>query len=315
MNQLPHILITSGETKGVGSEILLKAFNSPSLQRIKAHWCILGLDSPQDFISKLDHSYNTHEFIAPTLVESLSPSLQVIQNNLLAAQQVELATKLCLNSPDDWQALVTGPLTKESFISAGFNVMGHTGLFKKLHGKSDLFMSFIGQKFSVVLVTDHIPLKDVEDSLTQKNFKSCFNLASELNSKLYDSKKTLAVLGLNPHAGDAGLIGSFEDHKLKPWLQDLGHNSLPLPPDSAFTPEVVNRYDLYLSLYHDQGLIAFKTAHGMSGYQMTLGLPFIRTSVDHGPAFELYGLNQANPRSMMDALLGAYQMSANKIEF
>jgi 4-hydroxythreonine-4-phosphate dehydrogenase len=177
--------------------------------------------------------------------------------------------------------------------------MGHTGAFRQLYPKSAMHMAFNGDKFNVLLASDHIALEKVPKFLNRKAIQQAIK-AGQSFKKLLGSNKKIAILGLNPHAGESGLIGNFE----KKFLSKLPLDVVgPLVPDAAFLKANWNKYAVFICLYHDQGLIPFKLVHGQdSGVHMTMGLPFVRTSVDHGTAFDIYNKNLANHASMLDAI-------------
>jgi 4-hydroxythreonine-4-phosphate dehydrogenase len=183
--------------------------------------------------------------------------------------------------------------------ASGLKFMGHTGAFRQLCPKSKMHMAFAGKEFNVLLASDHMALESVPKFLNKKTVAEAIKSALEFKS-LLGSKKKIAILGLNPHAGESGMIGNFE----KKYLSNLPKDVVgPLVPDAAFLKTNWKKYSVFICLYHDQGLIPFKLVHGQdSGVHITMGLPFIRTSVDHGTAFDLYKKNLANPASMLDAI-------------
>jgi 4-hydroxythreonine-4-phosphate dehydrogenase len=180
-------------------------------------------------------------------------------------------------------------------------------------------MTFIGDKFNVMLATGHIPLSQLSSKFSASNLEEAIRAAGgfvRLLRKLEKRKtptKPIGVLGLNPHAGDTGIIGTEDDSIVKPTLNRFGDSDIllegPLVPDSAFTPPSWSKYSLYLALYHDQGLIPFKTVHGQNGVHLTWGLPFIRTSVDHGTAFDIAGKDKADATSMRLAVEWAIRLA------
>ena len=201
-------------------------------------------------------------------------------------------------------SLVNGPLSKEIIFNHGYNFIGHTGYLRS-QTKKNLKMAFIGKYFNLLLATDHIPLSKVETSLTKDVLFNSIESAIFFKKTLR-LKKPIAILGLNPHAGENGLIGDFERKVIHPVIKKFSSQKIigPLPADTAFFD--LSKYSIIISLYHDQGLIPFKMLHGQnSGAQITIGLPFIRTSVDHGTAFDIFNKDQANPNSMIEAILTA----------
>ena len=161
-------------------------------------------------------------------------------------------------------------------------------------------MGFVGKDFHVLLATDHIPISSVQRVLEQKKHLSAVANGCREFSKLFKSKGDICVLGLNPHAGEKGILGSFEK---KFYSKKRKGFTVPLSPDAAFLKTNWKKFKFYLAQYHDQGLIPFKMHHGQdNGVHITIGLPFLRTSVDHGTAKEIYNKNRANPASMIQAI-------------
>ena len=167
-------------------------------------------------------------------------------------------------------------------------------------------MYFRGSKFNVALSTGHIPTKTITRSFSASKVEPLIKLISALNVKLGD-RRPIAVLGLNPHNGDNGIISNFDDRNISPLIKNLKKKGLmvegPLVPDSAFTKTNQKRFSCFVCHYHDQGLIPFKMAHEFNeGVHLTLGISFFRASVDHGPAFDIFGKSKANIGSFLSAL-------------
>jgi 4-hydroxythreonine-4-phosphate dehydrogenase len=211
--------------------------------------------------------------------------------------------------------MVTAPLSKTAIKAAGLSDLGHTGILKRVTKSKDVFMGFIGDRFNVLLATGHIAIADVSSTLTEAKLEKAV-LAAEQLRRVLDKKsrlRPLALLGLNPHAGEEGMIGSSELKIHESVLKSAGEKKIqlegPLVPDAAFSPKLWKKYSVYVANYHDQGLIPFKMIHGQeSGIHVTLGLPFIRTSVDHGTAKDIFGKNKADYRSMLLALEWAIRL-------
>lgn len=309
------IAITSGDPNGIGFEVAAKALCSKEvIDKSDGYLFFLFRDSHQEVSQKkifslIDKKWNRVTF------NSIEQALQFA---LLLKKTDHFAKKILIDlslssSAADWivlashfcrekifSALVTGPLSKTLIKKSGYNFVGHTGLFKKMFPRSKLFMGFMGKDFNVLLATDHIPVNQVEKSLTAQTIRSAL-AASVYFRSILGSNKKIGVLGLNPHAGEKNIIGSFEKNILS-HLGPTFHG--PLVPDAAFMKKFWSQYSLYLCMYHDQGLIPFKMHHGQdSGVHITIGLPFIRTSVDHGTAFDIFNKNIANPESMKEAIL------------
>ena len=324
---MKRIFLTSGDIYGVGLEVTLKSLIKLGPQKdIQFVLLRSGLFSHQKHLFKvllkkfkvhsLKVSYlNSHIFHTPSL---LSENLIDIHTPRLPTHWVAEAAKQCLKKPKDC-ALVTGPLSKSQMQSEGYSERGHTGLLKTLSLRSHVFMAFLGQCFNVVLLTDHIPLKKIP--LVHKNFMICiklclsgfknnfFSFPGSVQKTLTHSSKKLACLGINPHAGENGLLGS-EESVISLWVRSLGKNNIdgPLVPDTAFLKAFWPKYFAYLSLYHDQGLIPFKMIHERKSLQISLGLPFIRTSVSHGCAKDIFGQNKAQAHSMTLAISKAKEL-------
>lgn len=309
---MKNVVITTGDADGIGSEVTAKALcklkQLPRDIRLIYFRSTDGLRRDYDRIHK-KYSVVTTQSLSEAVEASeilKKPALIEVLSDDSPALWVEEAAKACLRK--DVACLVTAPLSKQEVYQAGLKDLGHTDILKRVCKSKHAFMGFLGQDFNVVLATAHIPVEHAQKKLTKEVFSRALGAAQDLN-RLVGSHRAVGVLGLNPHAGDAGLIGSFEKKYLVKWLR--GQKAAgPLVPDVAFTPELRHRYDTYVALYHDQGLIPFKTVHGFSsGVHMTLGLPLRRTSVDHGTAKDLYGKDRADFRSMQDALAWGLKLS------
>ncbi len=297
------IFITSGDPRGIGAEVSVKALQTLSneIQDVNIFLFIpkseetLVLDAlPNSIISKN---------IASEISSDHSGGLFLVSRTDNSALWVNECIDLCLENKNC--ALVTGPLSKRTSMSSELEVLGHTDLFRKRFPENDIFMGFVGGHFNILLLTDHIPVSEVTSRLSEdliyKGLQAAAALREQLSMAL--KKKPLALLGLNPHAGEEGLIGQDEvrfSNVVSACPVDVFG---PLVPDAAFLPSNIDKYSVIICAYHDQGLIPFKMAHGQDdGLQVTLGLPFLRTSVDHGTAENIYGQNMANPKSMISAI-------------
>lgn len=307
------LIITTGDPDGIGLEVTVKAllkYNRPRHQRI------LVFASPNSEVKflKILKRLALRQFsnLSSAFSESaVGPGgIFLVFSEDSPADWVVSAGQLCGAHPK-LCALITAPLSKGLIRRAGFTGLGHTDLLADTTRvpRSDLFMGFVGAKFSVVLATGHIPIHKVESRLTAPRLQKALQSASRLRHHLTPQKRRLplGLLGLNPHAGDDGLIGHFEKSSLEPLLRWAKGRRIsvdgPLVPDAAFLPSAQQRHSVFVALYHDQGLIPFKAIHGAnSGVHVTLGLPFIRTSVDHGTAKDIFGKNRAAFGSMLDAL-------------
>jgi 4-hydroxythreonine-4-phosphate dehydrogenase len=299
------LVITPGDPKGIGPEVTRKALQSlrKELKGIK-----IRIYSKK---FKMDPSLNV-EFVEPPTEKSKSHCGWAI---------VE-AVRFILESPQD-RILVTGPISKQTLNSEGFAYKGHTDLLADLTCSPAVTMVLANDWFRVALVTNHCPLKDVSGLLTAQKVSKTIDHASKFAKESLGRKKIrIAVLGLNPHAGENGLLGSEESQIIIPGmkiaLKNAKKNGIhleltgPHPSDSFFAVEKERvkknkGHDLIIAQYHDQGLIPVKLLDFSNGLNLTLGLPFIRTSVDHGTAFDIAGKNKADPGSMIYAIRKALE--------
>lgn len=310
-----RVALTTGDVDGIGLEVTAKALNHLGPQKGIQFILWRADGAAKKFLKLLDEKFER------ITVDSLSEALKIegpylidIASDLSPAHWVEATAKACLQKKI--QAMATAPLSKTSIKGAGFKDLGHTDILKRISASKYVHMGFVGEKFNVVLATAHLPIKDVSKHLSFSVLAEALLNANELRKKLptAQSKKPIGILGLNPHAGEQGLIGQ-EELLYFPELIDFAKEKKipvegPLVPDAAFFPSNWSKYSLYLTLYHDQGLIPFKMIHGQdSGVHMTLGIPFIRTSVDHGTAKDIFGKNKANPSSMIDAVRWAVKLA------
>ena len=214
-------------------------------------------------------------------------------------------------------ALVTAPIHKKNVHSAEFPYTGHTPFLKDFFEVKDVLMLMTAGDFKVGLVTEHLPVKDIATHITKQNILSKLNiLHASLKKDFNIDKPKIAVLALNPHAGDEGLIGTEEIEIIKPAIKEAKqHNMLvvgPFSADAFFARGLQTRFDAVLAMYHDQGLIPFKSLAQTDGVNYTAGLNSIRTSPDHGTAFDISGKNRADPSSFIAAIFGAIEILNNR---
>ncbi len=323
------ILITTGDVDGIGFEVTAKSLIQLGPQNGTVFFLYRSVDidnkKHQIYFQKLDKKFErivvddskqAFEFFELMKnAKDLSKKVLIdIASELSPAHWVELAAEACFNR--EAEALVTGPISKTCIREAGYKDIGHTDILKRISGATSVHMGFVGKYFNVVLATSHIPLSQVSGKLNFKSVSDALLNANSLRKSLPKSeqKKPIAVLGLNPHSGEEGMLGS-EEAAIFPNLKQFAlENKIPilgpLVPDAAFLKQNWSKFSVYLTMYHDQGLIPFKTIHGQdSGVHCTLGIPFIRTSVDHGTAKDIFGKNKANHRSMTEALEWALRLS------
>lgn len=313
----PTIGISIGDVNGVGPEIILKALKEIDLEESTP--LIISPKRVLDFYAKelkLSLHLNKCEFLdqidpqfinlldVPTNDFQITPGIQSKESGLVAMQSIELGIELA--SIGLTQALVTSPISKEAVNLAGYNIPGHTEFLAEKTNTNEVLMMLVNEGLRVALVTAHIPISKVSKSITEDLI---LRKLSILNQSLKDDfgivSPKVAVFGLNPHAGDGGVIGSEEIDLITPTLKkatDLGINVQgPFPADGFFGQRLDKEFDAILAMYHDQGLVPFKLLSFGKGVNFTAGLPIIRTSPDHGTAFNIAGKGIANTSSFLMA--------------
>ncbi len=297
----PTIAVSIGDLNGVGIEIALKAHAEVS-KLCNPLYCInasmlaqaaklLNVQVPNDFqLSQVEGEFE----IEIAKVSSMS--------GRFAYDSFMSAIKLCEDKYAD--ALVTLPIHKEAWMRAGLEFKGHTDLLRK-HFNKDAIMMLGCEKMFVALFTEHIPLKEVAASIKYKKLKQFF---VDLHESI--PKNTIAVLGLNPHAGDHGVLGDEEiiiTKAIKSANKKVGFEQFvgPIVPDIAFTPHFRKNYNTFVAMYHDQGLAPLKALYFDESVNISLNLPIIRTSVDHGTAFDIAYKGEAKTLSYINAFKSA----------
>ena len=328
MAKLPIIVITPGDPAGIGPEVVEKALLKRRTYHNRFRPLIIGAPQPfQNSRLKLEafHSFESIEwkndvipFIAPDFSLLRSPR----HGGWYSGWAIETATKLCLN--DDVSALVTGPIDKDRLQKGGFRYFGHTDFIADLCRVPEVTMMLANSQLRVSLVTIHQSLASVSKSLTKKTLdRALLQTKNELQIHFGIKKPRIAVLGLNPHSGENGLLGHEEQKTIIPTIEafrkrHLGTDVLgPFPADTFFAIHYGKRptksFDAVVAMYHDQGLIPVKMLDFDRSVNLTLGLPIIRTSVDHGTAFDIVGNGTARSSSMEAALDLAYTMALKRI--
>ncbi|MBO6795117.1 MAG: 4-hydroxythreonine-4-phosphate dehydrogenase PdxA [Balneolaceae bacterium] len=326
---MPHIVaISIGDINGIGPEVVIKSLSNLDLSRttpvivsppevIDFYCKAIGLEL--DFVKISDPS----EIIANQInvlsfddseVE-ITPGVQSVSGGKIAMQSIERCIDLCMKGVA--QAMVTAPISKEAVNLAGYDIPGHTEFLAEECGVDEVLMMLVSDNLRVALVTAHISVKDISAAITEE-------LILRKSQLLYHSLKydfglsfpKIAVLGLNPHAGDGGVIGREEIEVIEPAIRHAEQSMLPLtgpfPADGFFGQQLHSQFDAILAMYHDQGLAPFKLLSFGHGVNFTAGLPIIRTSPDHGTAFNIAGKGVANPTSFTQAYSLAVQMAERK---
>jgi 4-hydroxythreonine-4-phosphate dehydrogenase len=311
--------ITCGDLNGIGTELIIKTFSD---QRLLDHCTPVIFASAKllNFYRKLlaDTTFNYQTLKDFSRVSNKQVNLISCWEEDVAVtpgQLTDVGGQYAVRSlqaavqglkEGHVQGIVTAPIHKKNVQSADFNFTGHTPYFKDVSGVRDVLMLLYASNIRVALVTEHLPVKDVVQGITREAIVSKLQLLhNSLRRDFGIDKPKIAVLGLNPHAGDEGLIGSEEEAIIRPAVKDMKRHMLvhgPYSADAFFARRSYLQFDAVLAMYHDQGLIPFKTISVGEGVNYTAGLPFVRTSPDHGTAFDIAGKNVADPTSFITAV-------------
>lgn len=220
---------------------------------------------------------------------------------------ISLQTAVAALKQNQIDGLVTAPIHKKNIQSADFSFTGHTPYLKNIFGAGDVAMMLCADNFRVALVTEHVPVSAITQNISKEKILSKLQIINKSLQKDFGiNKPKIAVLGLNPHAGDEGLIGSEEETIIKPAIKEAKNNNMlvigPYSADAFFARRSYTRFDAVLAMYHDQGLIPFKTLASGEGVNFTAGISGVRTSPDHGVAFDIAGKNIADNSSFLLAI-------------
>lgn len=328
----PRIAITLGDSNGVGPEVVLKTLLDARLARfvqpivvgsahvLNVHASKLGFgDIRIQVVQKIPDHIKSGEVVVLDISQGEKPEVRFgkisAESGTLAMKSVEHATDLCVQGEVD--GMVTAPISKEAISRAGYKEPGHTEFIARRVGCDDYTMMMISQELRVGLVTGHTPIWDVPKGVTREAILNKIRVIStSLVQDFGIQRPKIAVLGLNPHAGDGGVLGREEAESIIPAIQsacDLGHLVFgPFPADGFFAIGGYRLYDAVLAMYHDQGLIPFKTLTFESGVNFTAGLTVVRTSPDHGTAFNIAGEGKASPGSMRSAIYLALDVARRR---
>jgi 4-hydroxythreonine-4-phosphate dehydrogenase len=286
----PRLAVTLGDPRGIGPEVAARALSSP----LAADVVVVG---PDELIAEIPARGRVGTGSVQRDAGSASGDRWA---GAQAAAGVERAAALALAGEVD--AIVTGPVHKAALHAAGYRYPGLTEFLAHLARVDDVAMMLAAGALRVVLVTTHLPLRDVPDAVTAERVVRAGKLALDaLRRRWGIAAPRLAVCALNPHAGEGGLFGDEDDRVLRPAAVALGATG-PLPADTVFVRALQGEFDAVLAPYHDVGMTAVKVAGFGHGVNVTLGLPFVRTAPDHGTAFDIAGKGVADPSSMRAAL-------------
>ena len=307
-------VFTCGDINGIGPEIVVKTLNELSCSKKQKLIFACPKNIFLNTISLVNPKF-TYSIVkaipskwddSSVLILDMGNSKQSIGNVSAESGEVSYksiitACQLAKNKIVD--SIITAPISKLAFSTAGINFPGHTELLAEFFNVKNFAMMFVSKQMKAALLTIHIPIKDVPKSLKKKRIIGNIDVIyNSIKNDFGIKNPRISLLGLNPHAGEEGKIGSEEESLLKPLLNSLSYKIYgPEVPDAYFGNKLFKNYDCTIGLYHDQILIPFKLLNFNKGVNFTAGLPVIRTSPDHGTAFDIAGKGIANPDSMMEA--------------
>ncbi len=320
--------ITMGDPAGIGPEIILKSFENPSIRkrrvvvigdygvmqaaavmlktlsfRIKKVRSISECDFSRDILNVIDLRLIRLEDLVSCKVSALSGNA--------AFQCIKEAVRLIMEGYIE--TLVTAPVNKEALHLAGNNYPGHSEILASLSGTRDFAMLLHSNKLNVIHVSTHVSLAEAVGMVKRDRIEKVTGLTYDTMTKLCKGKPRIAVAGLNPHSGENGLFGDEEIKEIIPAVSNLKMKGWdvtgPVPPDTVFLQAIGGQYDLVVAMYHDQGHIPLKLTGFRKGVNITLGLPFVRTSVDHGTAFGIAWQGKADEGSMTEAIKLAIRLA------
>jgi 4-hydroxythreonine-4-phosphate dehydrogenase len=315
--------ISCGDVNGIGLEVILKTFNDPRMldlctpvlfappKAVLAYKKMLHLNEFNFFQVKYINQIHHKKF---NLIISGNSDFEVNPGNKdplageIAYHSLKDATEQLMKGEID--ALVTAPIDKHSIQNPEFNFSGHTEYLQEAFNTKEVVMLMITQKLRIGVVTGHVPVQDISKHISKEKIKSKAKvLIDTLKNDFWIEKPKIAILGLNPHAGDGGVIGKEEEQIIQPAIKELQAEGAfamgPFAADGFFGSKSYEKFDAVLAMYHDQGLIPFKNLSFGEGVNYTAGLPAIRTSPDHGTAYDIAGKNEASESSFRAAIFSA----------
>ena len=330
-NHKVRVGISIGDFNGIGPEIIMKSLKDKAITDFFTP-VIFGsgkLFTYQKNIFKLNLNFNYITEASQAQGGKLNMVNLVKENsNVELGTPTEESTKMAIDSLEsateallkgEIDVLVTAPINKDEMMKQGFKHAGHTGYFEEKFNKKGL-MFLVTEDLKVAVSTHHIPISKVAENISKEKIKKQIKMLQQtLIEDFSISKPKIAVLGLNPHAGDGGVIGNEEIEIIAPAIRELSDNGVlafgPFPADSFFQPEKYKSFDAVLAMYHDQGLAPFKTIAYEEGVNYTAGLPFIRTSPDHGTAYDIAGKNVADEQSFTEAIFTAIKIFKHRTDY
>lgn len=332
-NRKLRVAITHGDTNGIGYEIIFKTFSEPAMLELCTpiiygspkvaayHRNALGIQGNFTIINSAADAHPNKLNLLTTFDEEVKVELGNPSKEAGAASLKALERAMADYKQGLFDVLVTAPINKNNIQCDNFHFCGHTEYIEQCAGNGDkALMIMVNDMMRVALVTTHLPIKDVAAAITkEKIVEKATIFYNSLKRDFRISNPRIAVLALNPHAGDGGLLGTEEQEIIIPAINELSENGIrafgPYAADGFFGHETYTAFDGVLALYHDQGLIPFKCLDLGNGVNYTAGLPIVRTSPDHGTAYDIAGKNKADESSFRNAIYLAMDIFRNRIEY
>ena len=333
---LPKLVvgITQGDSNGIGYEVIIKSLaDERSLDSFTP--VVYGSSKLMGFYRKTLHNIESMDInvissakdakqrkinLVNCLPDSIyaEPGQSTPDSAKAAIKSLETAVKDLKDGQID--VLVTAPINKRAMSAEGFSETGHTEYLQREFGADDVTMIMVSSQIKIGVVTGHIPLRDVPASISKESILGKLRIMkASLQRDFGITDPKIAVLGLNPHCGDGGLLGHEEENIILPAVQEAQKEGIqafgPYSPDGFFGLGNYSRFDATLAMYHDQGLAPFKALAFADGVNFTAGLPIVRTSPDHGTAYEMAGRDEADPRSMMSAIYTAIDIFRKRLQY
>jgi 4-hydroxythreonine-4-phosphate dehydrogenase len=318
--QKPLIGFTSGDLNGIGIELIIKTLSDNRILE-QCTPIVFASNKSINFYRKslpeINFAYQSVKDFSRINYKQLNVfncwddevAINAGQLNEIGGMYARLSLQQAVNSLKGGQihGLVTAPLHKKNIQSPEFNFTGHTPYLKHAFGLNDVLMLMVASNLRVALVTEHVPVKDIAANISKENIAGKLKILSEsLKIDFGIEKPKIAVLGLNPHAGDEGLVGNEEQTIIRPAISEAKEKGIlafgPFSADAFFARASYQEFDAVLAMYHDQGLIPFKSLAIGEGVNFTAGMPVVRTSPDHGTAFDIAGKGKADPSSFLAAI-------------
>jgi 4-hydroxythreonine-4-phosphate dehydrogenase len=316
---MKKLAVTMGDPGGIGPEVVVKALHSAEVRDI----CMSVVVGDSSVIAEMvrhlklplkvrtiedleeaKHMKGTIDILDVPAASPFNKNRPTAEGGSACVGYIKKAVELALNK--HVKGIVTAPIAKEALKMAGCRWPGHTEMLADLTGTKDYAMMLTGGPLRVILVTIHTALKNVPDSITKQKIVKTIRLAKKASGMLGMKKPRIAVAGLNPHAGEAGMFGDEELKKIVPAIKMAAREGIavsgPYPPDTIFHKAYKGEIDIIVCMYHDQGLIPLKMIAFDTGVNVTVGLPFVRTSPDHGTAYDIAWKGIADPSSMIEAI-------------